>query len=213
MPRPPKYDDSALLDRSYELLWRDGCDAVSIRDLERALDLKAPSIYRRFHSRDELVARSVDRYVERVVAGRIRRHLDGATDPVSGLHAFFTSALEPAPGESAPRGCLLTVTAGQAAVDDPAVRAAVDAGVGAVRAAFATRVAAAVDRGWTAPGADPDALTTVLLLAFQGLLVLARAGRGDLGPGIDQLLDACFPRRMPDRPPGAPTVPRKDSHP
>jgi len=193
VPRPVKYQDTDLLDRSYELLWRHGCDGVSIRDLERALDLRAPSIYRRFHSRDELIARSVDRYVERVVAGRVRRHFEGTADPVAGLRSFFLSALEPAPGELVPRGCLLTVTAGQSAADAPEVRAAVDVGLGAVESALATQVRRAADQGRTAPGADVDQLAGVLLLAFEGLLVLARSGRDDLGAPVDQLLSSCFP--------------------
>jgi len=207
VPRPAKYDDTDLLDRSYELLWCDGCDAVSIRDLEQVLDLKAPSIYRRFHSRDELIARSVDRYVERVVAGRVRRHLDRADDPVAGLRSFFQSALDPAPGEARPRGCLLTLTAGQSAGDAPEVRAAVDAGLAAVEAALETQVRRASERGRTAPGTDVHALTSVLLLAFEGLLVLARAGRVDLAPAVDQLLSSCFPCE-PDTP--RPDTPRKD---
>jgi len=193
MPRPAKYDDTELLDRSYDLLWRHGCDAVSIRDLERVLDLKAPSIYRRFHSRDGLVACSVDRYVERVVAARVRRHLARADDPVAGLRSFFLSALDPASGEARPRGCLLTLTAGQSAADAPEVRAAVDAGLSAVEAALEIQVGRAVDRGCTGPGADVASITTVLLLAFEGLLVLVRTGRSDLGPAVDQLLASCFP--------------------
>jgi AcrR family transcriptional regulator len=200
VPRPAKYDDIDLLDRSYDLLWRDGCDAVSIRDLEAALDLKAPSIYRRFHSRDELIARSVDRYVDRVVAGRIRRHLADADDPVAGLGSFFLSALEPAPGEPVPRGCLLTVTAGQAALSDAGVRAAVDAGLGSVESALRSQVVRARDLGRTGPGTDVDALAVVLLLAFEGLLVLARSGRPGLGVAVDQLLAACFPIRPPSPP-------------
>ncbi len=193
MSRPAKYDDTDLLDRSYDLLWRDGCDAVSIRDLEEALDLKAPSIYRRFHSREELIARSVDRYVERVVGGRIRRHLDGAADPVAGLRSFFISALEPAQGESIARGCLLTVTAGQVATTTPRVRTAVDAGLGSVEAALRVQVGRAVAMGRTAAGTDPDTLAGALLLAFEGLLVLARTGRPGLVAAVDQLLTACFP--------------------
>jgi AcrR family transcriptional regulator len=208
VPRPAKYDDSDLLDRSYDLLWRDGCDAVSIRDLEGALDLKAPSIYRRFHSRDELIARSVERYVDRVVAGRIRRHLADADDPVAGLRSFFLSALEPAPGESVPRGCLLTVTAGQAALSDAGVWAAVDAGLGSVESALRAQVVRARDFGRTGPGTDVDALAAVLLLAFEGLLVLARSGRPGLGVAVDQLLTACFPVRPPS--PSADHDPRQE---
>ena len=197
MPRPAKYDDTDLLDRSSDLLWRDGCDAVSIRDLEVALDLKAPSIYRRFHSRDELIARSVDRYVERVVAGRIRRHLADGDDPVAGLRSFFLTALEPTPGESVPRGCLLTVTTGQAALSGAGVRSAVDAGLGLVESALRDQVARARELGRTDPGADVDALAALLLVAFEGLLVLARSGRTGLAPAIEQLLTACFPADPP----------------
>jgi len=197
VPRPAKFDDADLLDRSYDLLWRDGCDAVSIRDLESALGLQAPSIYRRFHSRHELIARSVDRYVERVVGARVRRHLVDAEDPVAGLQAFFTSALVPAPGEIAPRGCLLTVTAGQVASVDPGVRAAVSAGVATVEDAFRTQVHRARDQGRLASGADTDAdadaVATGLLLAFEGLLVLVRAGRTGLDHVVDGVFAAYFP--------------------
>ncbi len=216
VPRPLKYHDTDLLDRSADLLWRDGCDAVSIRDLEIALDLKAPSIYRRFHSRDELIARSVDRYVDRVVAARVRRHLGGVEDPVDGLRAFFTSALEPAAGEALPRGCLLTLTAGQAAGAVPAVGDAVAAGMATVERALRAQVGRAADQGRTAPGSDPDALSTALLLAFEGLLVLARTGRSGLSAAVDELFAATFPCRpattTPDRTTPAETT-REDPHP
>ncbi len=198
VPRPAKYGDTDLLDRSVELLWRDGCDAVSIRDLEAVLDVKAPSIYRRFHSRDQLIARSVDRYVDRVVVGRIRRHLDGVDDPVEGLRSFFVSALEPAGGELLPRGCLLTVTAGQAAAAAPGVRRAVADGLAVIESALSAQVHRAGEQGRTVPGSDPELVATSLLLAFEGLLVLARSGRPGLAAVVDQLLAACFPTD-PDR--------------
>jgi len=193
MGRPAKFDDTDVLDRAIDRFWRDGCDAVTIRDLEIALDLKAPSIYRRFHRRDELIARSVDRYVERVVGGRVRRHLDGADDPIAGLHRFFTSALEPMPTETVPRGCLLTVTAGQTAFADEEVRASVTAGLATVETAFRRQIDRARTAGQIRPDADVEGLATSLLLAFEGLLVLARSGAPDLERGIDALFQAHFP--------------------
>lgn len=59
MPQPTAFDDTDLLDASNDLPWRDGCDAVSIRDLETALGLKAPSLYRRVHSRAHADGRTV----------------------------------------------------------------------------------------------------------------------------------------------------------
>jgi TetR/AcrR family transcriptional repressor of nem operon len=210
VPRPAKFDDADLLDRSYDLLWRDGCDAVSIRDLESALGIRAPSIYRRFHSRDELIARSVDRYVERVVGARVRRHLVGSADPVAGLAEFFASALLPAPGETAPRGCLLTITAGQSASADPGVRAAVNAGLAAIDEAFHRQVRRAERQGRLLPGADPDAVSAGLLLAFEGLLVLARTGRLGLGRAAAGLFAAFFPTDAPFPTGTVPVVPIPD---
>ena len=62
MGRPVKTTDTDVLDVTYVLAWQRGCDDLTIRDLEVALDLRAPSIYRRFHSRDELLAAAIDRY-------------------------------------------------------------------------------------------------------------------------------------------------------
>ena len=192
MSRPAKYDDTALLDASVDLLWRDGCDAVSIRDLEIALGIKAPSIYRRFHSRDELIARSVDRYVDRVVLGRIRRYLDSSDDPVEGLHEFFLTALDPPPGASRSWGCMLTVTATQAGGADAGVSASVDAGLAALDEAFHRQVERALRSGRLDPDADVDALATSLLVAFEGLVVLARNGHPGLAAGVDALFTSLF---------------------
>lgn len=196
MGRPAKFDDTTVLDRASDLLWRDGADAVTIRDLEIALDLKAPSIYRRFGSRDALIARSVDRYVERVVHGRIRRFLDESDDPLAGLHTFFTSVLEPMPGESRPRGCLLTVTAGQRAYAEATIGARVDAGLEEIRAAFRRTLVRARDLGQLPADLDADATAVALLVTFEGLLVLARNGRSDLGSAIDAALPPLLPRTV-----------------
>jgi AcrR family transcriptional regulator len=184
MGRPAKLADVEILDRATDLLWRDGCDAVSIRDLEAVLTVRAPSIYRRFGSRDHLIAACVDRYVDRVVRGRIRRHLDDAADPLAGLRTFFTSALEPFPCEHASRGCLLTTTAGQDAGRAPEILAAVRAGLDAIATAFRAALTRARDRGDLPEDADVDALAGRLLFAFEGLLVLARVGANGLDAGI-----------------------------
>ena len=185
MARPARFDDTEVLDRAADLFWREGCDAVSIRDLEAALDLRAPSIYRRFPTKDKLIARSIDRYVDRVVAGRIGRFLDGTDDPIQGLRSFFTSVLEPHRGERTPRGCLLTVTAGQTAFGDPGIRSAVAAGFDAIESAFRVQIERAKATGQLNAELDVEAAATFLLMSFEGVLVLARSGAGGLAAGID----------------------------
>lgn len=188
MGRPRKLDDDELLDQAIDLFWRDGCDAVSIRDLEAALDIKAPSIYRRFPTRDDLVAACVDRYVEQIVRRRVDRYLTGAEDPVRGLRKFFTTTLAPHPGETISRGCLLTTTAGQHAGDASVVRSALQRGFDAIREGLRDALRRAQTQGLIAHHVDCDITAASLLLSFEGLLVLARNGAPDLRAAIDTTL-------------------------
>ena len=120
--------------------------------------------------------------------GRVRRHLDRAADPLAGLRTFFTSVLVVAPGEAGPRGCLLTVTAGQHVYDAPEVHAAVTNGFDRIEAAFRTQLERARATGQVAADIDIAATSRYLLVAFQGLLLLARAG----APGLTETIDAIF---------------------
>jgi len=188
--RPARFEGVEVLDRATELFWRDGCDAVTIRDLEVALDLRAPSIYRRFTTKHHLIACCVDHYVDRVVRGRVHRMLEASDDPIEGLRSFFLSVLEPFGDERGPRGCLLTVTAGQAAFDDPEIGASVRSGFEVLEAAFRVQLERAQATGQLRDGIDVGALATGLLAAFEGLLVLARSNAAGLHAGIDATLVA-----------------------
>lgn len=189
MGRPRKFDDDMVLDRATELFWRYGVDAVSIRDLEVGLDLKAPSIYRRFESKEQLLVRCLDRYVDQTVGGRVRRFLDD-DDPLRGLRAFFASVLRPHAGEQHPRGCLLTTTAGHAEATTPDIRAALDRGFGTIEAAFRRQLERAKAAGQVDACTDTESVAKALLMSLQGLLVLARSGAGDLQAGIEATMRA-----------------------
>ncbi|MEM7323248.1 MAG: TetR/AcrR family transcriptional regulator [Actinomycetota bacterium] len=193
MARPAKFDDNVILDRATDLFWRDGVDNVSVRDLEDALELRAPSIYRRYHSREQLVARCIDRYVEIEVSGRITRLLINAVDPLDGLRVFFTSVLRPHAGEATSRGCLLTNTAGGSEAAAPAVATAIRRGLDRIEAALADQLERAVAAGLLDRRLDVAATAKALLLSFQGLLLLARNGDEDLPAGVDAALAALLP--------------------
>ena len=190
MARPAKIDDVEVLKRATDLFWKNGCDAVTIRDLELALDLRAPSIYHRYATKNDLIRRCVDSYVDRVVGGRIRRFLDSADDPVQGLRSFFASALEPHPGEDTSRGCLLTVTASQTAFQDPAIRTAVIAGMDRIRSGFRAQIERGHATGQIRTGVSVEVQATQLLLMFEGLLVLARSGATDLMGSVEVSLSS-----------------------
>ena len=200
MGRPAKTTDSDVLDITYALAWQRGCDDVTIRDLEVALDLRAPSIYRRFHSRDELLAAAIDRYTDRVVGGRVRRHLEDAGDPLEGIRGFFLSAVDSTAQPHMPRGCLVATTSQQSSYAVPAIRDAVDRGVAKVEEALRAALdrAAAQGHQFTSPHQD---LAWALLQNFLGVLMLVRCGHDHLEPSVTVMLDALLPikraRSMP----------------
>ncbi|MGV1086409.1 MAG: TetR/AcrR family transcriptional regulator [Mycobacterium sp.] len=189
MGRPAKTTDSDVLDITYALAWQRGCDDLTIRDLEVALDLRAPSIYRRFHSRDELLAAAIDRYSERVVGGRVRRYLDAADDPLHGIRQFFLSAVDSTTNPNVPRGCLLATTSQQASYGIPVIRDAVSRGVATVENALLAALDRSVDRGhrFASPSRD---LAGALLQGFLGVLMLMRCGHEHLEPSVNVMLDA-----------------------
>jgi TetR/AcrR family transcriptional repressor of nem operon len=185
MGRPAKLPLEEVMQRATRLFWEQGCDAVSTRDLERALDLRSPAIYRRFRSKDELLARCLEFYVDTVITTRIRRHLELAADPMQGLHDFFTSTLEGAPPL---RGCLMANTATHAEWRVPEVRDAVHRGWRLLRSAFEKQVLRAQQAGQLPTELDPVATSQALMMSLLGALTLVRAGITELRPGIDATL-------------------------
>lgn len=197
MGRPTKLQLDEVLRRATNLFWLKGCSAVSTRDLEEALGLRAPAIYRRFRSKHGLLARCVDHYIETVIAGRIQRKLDAAEDPLDGLHQFFTSTLKPHGRESWLRGCLLANTAAHADGQVPEVRDALHRGWHRLDSAFKQQIVRAQRAGQLDARLDPEAVSQALIMSLQGLLTLVRAGVSDLRPGIDATFSLLSGRPTP----------------
>ena len=189
MGRPVKTTDTDVLDVTYVLAWQRGCDDLTIRDLEVALDLRAPSIYRRFHSRDELLAAAIDRYSDRVVRGRVRRFLEEAEDPLHGVREFFLIAVDPTTNPNMARGCLLATTSQQASYAIPVIGDAVNRGFATVEEALLAALDRAVARGHRFNSSNHD-LARALLQGFLGVLMLMRCGHDDLEPSVNVMLDS-----------------------
>ncbi len=176
MGRTPKFDDDEILDRAMTAFWQRGWSRTSIRDLESELDLKAPSIYRRFGTKDGLGAAVVGHYVDRVVRRRVDRHLSGEGDPVANLRSFLESSVtEPGDGGRL-WGCLLTTTSLEAGEPDAALAGALAAGLAVIEDGVRREVRRAAELGHLAPGVEPESAVATLTLVMQGLMALARGG-------------------------------------
>ena len=176
MARPPKFDDAEILDRAMAILWERGWTQTSIRDLEEALDIKAPSIYRRFGTKEGLGAAVVDHYIDSVVQGRVDRYLAGEGDPIDNLTRFFDSSVTSSGDNGRLWGCLLTTTALDLGGDDTALSEARQRGYEVIEEGMRAEVERADELNRLAAGTTSDDATATLALAMQGLMALARSG-------------------------------------
>ena len=156
--------------------WRHGWSQTSIRDLERAVDLKAPSIYRRFGSKDGLGAAVVDHYVGRVVRRRVGRYLSGVGDPIDNISAFLERSVTQPDAEQRLWGCLLTTAAVEAEHLDGEVGAAIERGLAEIERGLLGEVERAARSGQLAIGVEPASAVAMLTLVMQGLMAMARGG-------------------------------------
>lgn len=176
MARRPKFDDDEILDRAMDHVWRSGWAATSIRDLEQVLDLKAPSIYRRFGTKSGVGVAVIDHYVDRVIRRRVRRHLPGTGDPLANIERFLVSSVTEGDDGERLRGCLITTTALDGARLDSEVAAALARGRAVIDDGLRREVERAAALGLLAEGVEPPDATASVTVTAQGLLALARSG-------------------------------------
>jgi TetR/AcrR family transcriptional repressor of nem operon len=133
------------------------------------------SLYATFGNKRGVFLAAVDRY-ERVVAQDL---LDTLRAPGSGTEAirrFFRAKVSDAGRSGRPKGCLLTNTAIERAVRDPAAAARVGAALARMEAAFLGALQRARAAGEISGRRDLRALARFFTNTAQGLSVLSRAG-------------------------------------
>jgi len=197
MARPRSFDTDAVLSAAMLLFWERGFDATSIRDLERATRLNAPSLYGAFGDKETLFTAILRRYLDVVIVPAIEAAAGLGAD---GIRLMFSSILDKDP--ALPRGCLLSVTSSEAFLLGPQPIEVLHQGLTLVRTALRTGLAQAIDAGSLDPGVDPAATADALLALYQGVQILHRSSpdhvdvRAISGPVLDRLL------------PPAPSTPR-----
>lgn len=168
-----------------------GYGATSIRDLEKLTGLKAASLYKAFGNKASLFCIALDRYTEEVIARRIATHLV-ADNGLDGIRSFFSSTYRTEPKPT--QGCLLTNTAIEAPVVDGNAHKRVERGLIEIREAFEAQIESCQDSGEIGLPVDAASTAQVLIVLYEGLLVLLRSGASvvTFDRVIDTAIDSLF---------------------
>jgi AcrR family transcriptional regulator len=173
--RPREFDRGAALEAAMLLFWRKGFAMTSMNDLCEAMDIRSPSLYAAFGSKEGLYLEALEHYVQTVGPPIWDRLAEGATARAS-VESLLLAATESLPKSRAtPAGCMAAL----GAVGDEwptaianVVRKVRTKMLGNLR----SRLEAALGEGELPPSTDTDHLSRFYLSVFEGMAIQARDG-------------------------------------
>ena len=173
--RPREFDRGAALEAAMVLFWRKGFAATSMNDLCDAMDVRSPSLYAAFGSKEALYLEAIQHYVEVFGPPVWDKLAEGATAR-AGVQNLLLAATESLPASHVtPAGCMAAL----AAVCDewPAGIAGV---VRKIRVEMLgllrSRLEAGIANGELPATTDIEGLSRFYLSVYQGMAVQARDG-------------------------------------
>jgi AcrR family transcriptional regulator len=173
--RPREFDRDAALEAAMLLFWRKGFAATSMNDLCDAMDVRSPSLYAAFGSKEALYLEAVERYVD-IQGHLVWDGLEEASTARAGVESLLLAATEHLPkARATPAGCMVTL----AAISDewPAAITRVARKVRLeMRDRLRARLEAAVTGGELPASTDVIGLSGFYLSVFQGMAIQARDG-------------------------------------
>jgi len=167
MARSRAYDEQQVLTAAMHAFRREGYGHISVTSLETATGLGTSSLYHAFGDKAGLFRRALDHYVTSIVAPRLVAYA-GPDATLDDLEQLFITLFS-APYDDG-YGCLVVNSAAEFGSADSIASDGVRAGLGLVH----RHLEDVVRRELGPTGAHATAAR--LMLIYQGLLVLSRAG-------------------------------------
>lgn len=186
MGRAASYDREAVLNTAMELFWERGYHNTSLKDLERALDMRPGSIYAAFGSKESLFVAALERYAT-LSQTALAETLASAKSPLKGLAAYVRllgGVVQSAPPS---RACMLVKTLLETPDDDPVLRRSTERMLRQAEEAFANAFRDARDAGEIPADSSPDRLAARLQASIFGLRAYAQ--RTDAAGRVEWLAD------------------------
>ena len=173
MPRQRLYDREQSLDKAVNLFWEQGFHATSLKDLERALDMRPGSIYAAFGSKQALFEAALDRYAARGLDDLDKKLAEYAS-PIEGLAAYVRALGELREPAAPSRACLLVKSLLELGDREPLAKNKADSLLAAMEQHFVDAFRAAQANGELGPEQDPTMLGRRLQAEVMGLRAYAQ---------------------------------------
>src|SRR6202453_2545780 len=195
--RPREFDRGAALEAAMLAFWHKGFAATSMNDLCDAMDVRSPSLYAAFGSKEALYLEAIQHYVEVFGPPVWDKLAEGATAR-AGVQNLLLAATESLPASHVtPAGCMAALAAvcdeWPAGIAEVVRKIRVEM-LGLLR----SRLEAGIANGELPPTTDIDALSRFYLSVYQGMAVQARDGAG--APELKGVVAAAmsaWPRKGP----------------
>lgn len=157
-----------LIEAAKKLLWQQGYESTSPRDIMSESGVGQGSLYHHFEGKRDLAAAALDAVADELIASA-EAVLGQHGSPLDGVLAWLSAPRD------ALKGCRLGRHATEAAVvSDDVLRRPVARYFKAIEKTLRARLANAVHEGELPHGTDPDQLAAMLVSVVQGGYLVAR---------------------------------------
>jgi TetR/AcrR family transcriptional repressor of nem operon len=188
MSRPQEFNTAEALQQAMGVFWRKGYEATSLTDLLAATGLSKSSLYATFGGKRELFIAAFDAY--RQARARDAHHVLAQQPPRQAIDTFFQSLFADVNAPEPALGCMSINQAVELAPHDPAVRERVVQDLQSMEEMLTHVIERGQQEGSLNSKRPTRDLARLLVLAFPGLQVMARAGytRQELDNALQLLL-------------------------
>ncbi|MFC5146331.1 TetR/AcrR family transcriptional regulator [Streptomyces aureoversilis] len=173
--RPRSFDRETALEQAMKAFWEHGYEAVSISDLTRAMDIKAPSLYAAFGDKRTLFEEAIEAYVRNYGVFTAKALAEAPTARSAADRLLHEAAVaHTLPG--LPRGCMIISAATNCTEQSAEVVAALQERRNKGVAFIESRIAADVAAGVLPADTDAHHLAVYTGAVLQGMSQQARDG-------------------------------------
>lgn len=177
MARAMIHNRQDSLERALHLFWQKGFHATSLKDLEKALDMRPGSIYATFGSKDGLFQESLERYAS-LGLENLERILHAHESPLAGLAAYLRGLGGLCDQDLPSRACMLVKSLLELGEREHAARSKAEDLLAGMEARFVERFADAQKMGELDSRLDPVLLGRRLQAEVMGLRAFAQRDVG-----------------------------------